>query len=102
MLHWRHIFLTVVGMFTEMHSVTIKHDSFFVFKQKTAYEITRCLEFRRVLFRSALTAEHNGRTFSHPLFRRDHGSDPSRSEEHSLNSSHLVISCAVFCLKKKT
>src|SRR2546426_4770321 len=24
-----------------------------------------------------------------------------RSEEHSLNSSHLVISYAVFCLKKK-
>src|SRR5256885_3109692 len=27
-------------------------DVFFFFKQKTAYEITRCLEFRRVLFRS--------------------------------------------------
>src|SRR5438034_8277768 len=28
--------------------------------------------------------------------------DPdSRSEEHSLNSSHTVISYAVFCLKKK-
>src|ERR1022692_5233854 len=25
----------------------------------------------------------------------------NRSEEHSLNSSHLVISYAVFCLKKK-
>src|ERR1022692_4232474 len=25
---------------------------FFFFKQKTEYEITRCLEFRRVLFRS--------------------------------------------------
>src|SRR5256885_12728186 len=25
----------------------------------------------------------------------------SRSEEHTLNSSHLVISYAVFCLKKK-
>src|SRR2546426_4753007 len=25
----------------------------------------------------------------------------TRSEEHSLNSSHLVISYAVFCLKKK-
>src|SRR5215467_14891333 len=25
----------------------------------------------------------------------------ARSEEHSLNSSHLVISYAVFCLKKK-
>jgi len=26
---------------------------------------------------------------------------PKRSEEHTLNSSHLVISYAVFCLKKK-
>src|SRR3989454_3512733 len=26
---------------------------------------------------------------------------PVRSEEHTLNSSHLVISYAVFCLKKK-
>src|SRR5437588_2381797 len=26
---------------------------------------------------------------------------PSRSEEHTLNSSHTVISYAVFCLKKK-
>src|SRR5256885_7842677 len=26
----------------------------------------------------------------------------TRSEEHTLNSSHLVISYAVFCLKKKT
>src|SRR3989454_5878410 len=29
---------------------------FFFFKQKTAYEITRGLEFRRVLFRSPVTA----------------------------------------------
>src|SRR5437899_8718845 len=27
---------------------------------------------------------------------------PGRSEEHTLNSSHLGISYAVFCLKKKT
>ena len=27
--------------------------------------------------------------------------DPSRSEEHRLNSSHALISYAVFCLKKK-
>src|SRR5438874_7400384 len=28
-------------------------------------------------------------------------SSPARSEEHSLNSSHVEISYAVFCLKKK-
>src|SRR3712207_7040992 len=32
---------------------------------------------------------------------RDHGGVPSRSEEHTLNSSHANISYAVFCLKKK-
>src|SRR6266705_73407 len=32
---------------------------FFFFKQKTAYELVRCLEFRRVLFRSE-------------AYRRDH------------------------------
>ena len=26
---------------------------------------------------------------------------PTRSEEHTLNSSHITISYAVFCLKKK-
>src|SRR6266850_5027363 len=30
-----------------------------------------------------------------------HGAPPARSEEQRLNSSHLVISYAVFCLKKK-
>ena len=37
---------------------------FFFFKQKTAYEITRCLEFRRVLFRSSITgtSRTNGAT----------------------------------------
>src|SRR2546426_6080545 len=34
---------------------------FFFFKQKTAYEITRCLEFRRVLFRSRRPAGLGGR-----------------------------------------
>src|SRR5258706_6344772 len=34
---------------------------FFFFKQKTAYEIGQCLEFRRVLFRSRLDARHGVR-----------------------------------------
>src|SRR5256885_11487070 len=33
--------------------------------------------------------------------RRDPGRTAERSEEHRLNSSHLVISYAVFCLKQK-
>src|SRR2546426_9348634 len=32
---------------------------------------------------------------------RGTGARGARSEEHTLNSSHLVISYAVFCLKKK-
>src|SRR5256885_9620803 len=35
-----------------MAKVLPLHSGRFVFKQKTASEITRCLEFRRVLFRS--------------------------------------------------
>src|SRR5207244_6138285 len=31
----------------------------------------------------------------------DDGSGVNRSEEHTLNSSHQIISYAVFCLKKK-
>src|SRR6266446_9082104 len=33
---------------------------FYFFKQKTAYEITRCLEFRRVLFRSSVGVKLSG------------------------------------------
>src|SRR5256885_12428757 len=36
-----------------------------------------------------------------PKCRRSHYRAQIRSEEHRLNSSHLVISYAVFCLKKK-
>src|SRR2546426_8403400 len=32
---------------------------------------------------------------------QEHNGKHYRSEEHTLNSSHLVISYAVFCLKKK-
>src|SRR5690606_42106782 len=32
---------------------------------------------------------------------QQHLFDPLRSEEHTLNSSHVKISYAVFCLKKK-
>src|SRR2546430_2873541 len=35
------------------------------------------------------------------LVAADHISGKSRSEEHTLNSSHSQISYAVFCLKKK-
>src|SRR5699024_11293649 len=33
---------------------------------------------------------------------REDGAGGGRSEEHTLNSSHVSISYAVFCLKKKT
>src|SRR5256885_7227989 len=35
-------------------------------------------------------------------YGQSHVTEPTRSEETRLNSSHLVISYAVFCLKKKT
>src|SRR6266516_1483815 len=38
--------------------MTKRQTIFFFFKQKTAYEIVRLLEFRRVLFRSRRSHEH--------------------------------------------
>src|SRR2546426_2238259 len=43
-------------------------------------------------------AEHTPSFWLHSLFL---ATLSGRSEEHTLNSSHLVISYAVFCLKKK-
>src|SRR5256885_13183904 len=44
----------------------------------------------------------SGRLFRlSPGRRRERCGAVLRSEEHTLNSSHLVISYAVFCLKKK-
>src|SRR3712207_8443625 len=40
---------------------------FFFFKQKTAYEILACLEFRRVLFRSRLQLTRAARRQEHHL-----------------------------------
>src|SRR5437773_6813767 len=38
-----------------------------------------------------------------PILAESNGNPVSiRSEEHTLNSSHITISYAVFCLKKKT
>src|SRR5256885_7584339 len=48
------------------------------------------------LFRSVLFCRFRQNNDFIPACR-----DRRRSEEHSLNSSHLVISYAVFCLKKK-
>src|SRR5256885_10742815 len=57
------------------------------------------------LFRS-LAFEHlralGGFSFTHVPYKGSAAiATDIRSEEHSLNSSHLVISYAVFCLKKK-
>src|SRR5438132_8930034 len=41
------------------------------------------------------------KALSERLIRRKHTGGSSRSEEPRLNSSHTVISYAVFCLKKK-
>src|SRR5437773_5983584 len=44
-----------------------------------------------------------GRRSAHPEdgVPRHHSQPSDRSEEHTLNSSHITISYAVFCLKKK-
>src|SRR5260221_5046606 len=59
------------------------------------------------LFRSLLTRGVRGERVGHVaavhlvvrLLRRDHGAEDRKSTR--LNSSHTVISYAVFCLKKK-
>src|SRR6266566_8723775 len=56
------------------------------------------------LFRSRRGAPGGPRAArDHRARRRSRGTGrrARRSEEHTLNSSHLVISYAVFCLKKK-
>src|SRR5947207_8974561 len=108
---------------------------FFFFKQKTAFEVTVLLEFRRVLFRSHVIRVEAERLVLHrqPLHdvvalvgRRqtvifvglfpveggdamvtlgvvglERGGLLQDRKSTRLNSSHTVISYAVFCLKKK-
>src|SRR5690606_39668344 len=107
----------------------------FFFKQKTAYEVCTCLEFRRVLFRSSRAtsqARHgDGNSVAAAGARGGNvgaadGVAPARATRRSararmaaigrhhrlgrdgldrkstrLNSSHVKISYAVFCLKQK-
>src|SRR5690242_20909386 len=95
---------------------------FIFFKQKTAYEIDMCLEFRRVLFRSR--GRRGKRTGSHarardhrrargPRARRrivprtdgrgDGGTNArARSEEHTSElQSHVNLVCRLLLEKKK-
>src|SRR6202012_6262472 len=67
-------------------------------KQKTAYESTVRLEFRRVVFRSQ--AEDGIR--DHCVTGVQTCALPIDRNSTSLNSSHTVISYAVFCLDKKS
>src|SRR5207253_6551921 len=49
----------------------------------------------------AIALEDEIRRESHAAIVQLHGYGVRRSEEHTLNSSHVAISYAVFCLKKK-
>src|SRR5258708_29269511 len=51
------------------------------------------------IVRSRIVAHVQNHLF--PRWRNVETDDSGRSEEHSLNSSHQIISYAVFCLKKK-
>src|SRR5256885_9560349 len=53
----------------------------------------------RVVYHFALRVDFHGRAFLGCVGQPSRLS--LRSEEHTSNSSHLVISYAVFCLKKK-
>src|ERR1039457_6573058 len=70
---------------------------FFFFKQKTEYEITRCLEFRRVLFRSREDLFVLGGVDFGSLgkaFAIGEGIAVIRSEEHT---SELQSPCNLVC-----
>src|SRR5256885_6899006 len=92
-------------MFTSLSSMTPAHLTlyFFFFNDTATTEIyTLSLHDALPIWRGevlvALDVSGTGR------IHRLHPHDPSwqnRSEETRLNSSHLVISYAVFCLKKK-
>src|SRR6202142_4726716 len=68
-------------------------------KQKTAYEISWCLEFRRVLFRSHTSELQSPTNLVCRLLLGVQTCADRKSTR--LNSSHQLISYAVFCLKKK-
>src|ERR1039457_4859470 len=66
------------------------------FKQKTAYEIKRSLEFRRVLFRSGTSLSTHGLLGKHAHYRNagNRRAAQYRSEEHT---SELQSPCNLVC-----
>src|SRR5437667_2096343 len=56
--------------------------------------------FRSLLLRGDEGPGHRGHDLLRP--ERDDAPVPPRSEEHTSELSHITISYAVFCLKKKT
>src|SRR5256885_16275824 len=78
--------------------VITRHEQIFYFKQKTAYEITRLLEFRRVLFRSCAHGEtvnqcegpnRNGPT--------GHAEEQERCAEQCVEQRHGVLFSKTVC-----
>src|SRR5256885_10290671 len=68
--------------------------------RSTLFPYTTLFRSPRVLLsRACVPARHTRRGTSSPTDSRDHPAGDRKSTR--LNSSHLVISYAVFCLKKK-
>src|SRR5437899_9594653 len=65
-----------------------------LFLYTTLFRSRRSAKLRVIASGEAVAAALTGMPAVHRV-------GPGRSEEHSLNSSHLGISYAVFCLKKK-
>src|SRR5256885_7747581 len=77
----------------DIRRLVIDRIDFIVIDKKTQEDITR-----GILLQVIAEQEHGGE----PLLSRDHlEKNPADRKSTRLNSSHLVISYAVFCLKKK-
>src|SRR2546426_2482426 len=71
-----------------------------LFPYTTLFRSSSARRARRHSGENGRRQEH-AREPAHPLLRRERRTDPADRKSTRLNSSHLVISYAVFCLKKK-
>src|SRR5256885_5556677 len=82
---------------TEIYTLSL-HDALPIWKEAREQN---CCDRRKSKEQLQLRPPRWNQRQEHDRVRRSCSCSFDRSEEHTLNSSHLVISYAVFCLKKK-
>src|SRR5439155_22419088 len=86
------------------HSFSFTHPpttKFYTLSLHDALPILEQAAAHRIFTNHVRVARRSLRDAIHDQSRRDRRATRTRSEEHRLNSSHVAISYAVFCLKKK-